>query len=848
MAIIYSYPINTNILATDIIVGSSTVIVNGRPKNQTKSFEIQDLAAYFASVIVPPGSYVPYIGAVSSVNLGVYNLTATSIIKAGGTNAQYLMADGSISTGANVPAAALTKTDDTNVTLTLGGSPATALLAATSLTLGWNGTLADSRITSAAIWNAKQDAITLTTTGTGAATFVANVLNIPNYSSSLSGTINRVSKFNTTTSISDSTIEDNGSSVIINRPNGSTSGYKLDVNGPVFCDYGTSNVINVPSAININMPYYNLAGGTPDASIVNINGKGPLANGHMTGYNVQVSGPDNFGFFGDFSDTAAASIGINLYSRTLHTGDFVNYNKYSGLTSTIVHKIDNAGNVTSASYIKTGGTNLQFLMADGSVSTAPSLTGFVPYTGATQAVNLGAYDLTVNSISVGRGSGSGADNTVVGNLALSSATTGFNNTAFGSGALKSTTTGHQNVAIGYNSLTNGTSLARITAIGWSAGENHTSTIGSGSVYIGFSAGKSTTSAYNCTFIGANAAVNHTTGNWNTGIGESCMQFGTTGNQNTALGVRALLNNTVGSFNIAIGGFAANLIGSGTNNTVSNNSIFIGANTRALNDNETNQIVIGDSAIGAGSNTVTLGNVNVITTRLRGAVRGGSFVKDSGTATQFLMADGSVSTAPSLTGFVPYAGATQNVNLGSFALTATSIVKAGGTNLQFLMADGSVTTSVPSGYKYNFSGSLTLTGTLTTTNLLTITIPANSLTDGYLDLRSLMIQQSGAALAGMQVRVWHNSVNDFNTATRIANYAFGGGGADLFAQITRKFSIQSGTLFGFSATPSNATGDGSNANTPLSIAFNTAITNYLFVSVQLNNVTDTATLRNVNIID
>ena len=55
--------------------------------------------------------------------------------------------------------AALTKTDDTNVTLTLGGSPSTSLLAATSLTLGWSGTLADSRIASAATWNAKQDAL-----------------------------------------------------------------------------------------------------------------------------------------------------------------------------------------------------------------------------------------------------------------------------------------------------------------------------------------------------------------------------------------------------------------------------------------------------------------------------------------------------------------------------------------------------------------------------------------------------------------------------------------------------------------------------------------------------------------
>lgn len=43
------------------------------------------------------------------------------------------------------PTAALTKTDDTNVTLTLGGTPGSALLAATSLTLGWTGTLSVAR-------------------------------------------------------------------------------------------------------------------------------------------------------------------------------------------------------------------------------------------------------------------------------------------------------------------------------------------------------------------------------------------------------------------------------------------------------------------------------------------------------------------------------------------------------------------------------------------------------------------------------------------------------------------------------------------------------------------------------
>lgn len=45
----------------------------------------------------------------------------------------------------SISGAALTKTDDTNVTLTLGGSPTTALVNAASVTAGWTGTLAATR-------------------------------------------------------------------------------------------------------------------------------------------------------------------------------------------------------------------------------------------------------------------------------------------------------------------------------------------------------------------------------------------------------------------------------------------------------------------------------------------------------------------------------------------------------------------------------------------------------------------------------------------------------------------------------------------------------------------------------
>lgn len=57
----------------------------------------------------------------------------------------FLRGDGACAAVSAVTPAALTRTNDTNVTLTLGGTPATALLQATSLTVGWSGTLAAAR-------------------------------------------------------------------------------------------------------------------------------------------------------------------------------------------------------------------------------------------------------------------------------------------------------------------------------------------------------------------------------------------------------------------------------------------------------------------------------------------------------------------------------------------------------------------------------------------------------------------------------------------------------------------------------------------------------------------------------
>ncbi len=70
---------------------------------------------------------------------------ATTGMLAIGTAAQVLKVNSGATAPEWVSGAALSKTDDTNVTLTLGGSPTTSLLAATSLTLGWTGELSTTR-------------------------------------------------------------------------------------------------------------------------------------------------------------------------------------------------------------------------------------------------------------------------------------------------------------------------------------------------------------------------------------------------------------------------------------------------------------------------------------------------------------------------------------------------------------------------------------------------------------------------------------------------------------------------------------------------------------------------------
>ncbi len=108
-----------------------------------------------------------------------------------------------------------------------------------------------------------------------------------------------------------------------------------------------------------------------------------------------------------------------------------------------------------------------------------------------------------------------------------------------------------------------------------------------------------------------------------------------------------------------------------------NSVAIGANTEA---NATNSVALGTGAIVNAANTIQLGNTNVTDVNTSGAYTGSGFKTPTGTSSQYLMADGSVSSGSSSSG-VPYTGATAAVDLGDYNLTVNGLtIGSNGTSM------------------------------------------------------------------------------------------------------------------------------------------------------------------------
>jgi hypothetical protein len=324
-----------------------------------------------------------------------------------------------------------------------------------------------------------------------------------------------------------------------------------------------------------------------------------------------------------------------------------------------VTNVKTSGTVTAGAvtYPNTDGSANQVLTTTGSGTltwTTPSSGGGsgVPYTGATQAVDLGAYDLKVNGLIVGRGIGGEVSNTAIGISALNSNTTGSGNTASGYSALNNTTTGSNNTATGTGALSGNTTGSDNTSFGRSA--LLLNTTGSGNTASGNSALITNTTGGGNTAGGNSALYNNTTGGNNTATGTEALKSNTTGSTNMATGSEALWSNTTGSSNTATGARALFANTTGSNNTAIGNGADVGSG--AL----TNATALGNGAIVAASNTVQLGNASVTNVKTSGTVTAGAvtYPRTDGTNGQVLTtnASGVASwTTPAVGGFTHHLG-------------------------------------------------------------------------------------------------------------------------------------------------------------------------------------------------
>jgi hypothetical protein len=546
---------------------------------------------------------------------------------------------------------------------------------------------------------------------------------------------------------------------------------------------GSRNTASGAYALQLNtIGFNNTASGASTLSS-NTTGSGNTASGayavqlNTIGFNNTASGAyalqsNSTGFFNTASGastlssntTGSGNTASGAYALQLNTIGF--NNTASGrmaLKSNTVGSNNTATGIlalysnTTGSNNTASGSNALFSNTTGDSNTAVGLNTLY-----SNKSNIGSVAVGINSMQYAddRTTGRTTGNTAVGYESLKGSSTPANNT------------GQNNTAIGYQSLLNNTSGVGNTALGWRSLPNNTTgqlnsafgqealmdnTIGFANIAIGYQAlAANVANSFNIAIgyyalrYGNNATTNNN--GFNIAIGTEALRgsdtpANNTGGSNVSLGGGTLLNNSSGSNNTAVGMYSMSRNETGNNNTA------LGNGADVASANLSNATAIGNDAIVSASNSIQLGNTAITDVKTSGTITASGYKIPNGTSSQYLMADGTVSSG------VASATSINGLSLGIGAGSNTSNIAVGGGTLSYNTTGSYNTASGVRALYYNTSGSFNTASGVSALNQNTTGI--GNTADGYTTLYNNTTGSNNTA-SGFWA-LYSNTIGGNNTA-------------------------------------------------------------------------------------
>lgn len=392
------------------------------------------------------------------------------------------------------------------------------------------------------------------------------------------------------------------------------------------------------------------------------------------------------------------------------------------------------GHITDAAQIIAGDKNFTGTTTIQPVSSSQS--GMVNNTSLQE---LGGVDKTINGVRIGKGLGNIASNTVVGAASFLSNSTGSQNTAIGDSVLQSAVSAVGNTVVGRFGLVNVNTGGFNTSLGTSSGaklndKSTNLTSVSNSVFLGYNTSALAQGDDNEIVIGFNS----------NGLGSNKTVLGNSSTTQTYLAGRTTVNTTTdnGTDQLQVNGSV--LVSSGS--IKSDNAINLLTSTSTAQKLNTAGLLVSntysDAPLVPTNGIYSKGNI-----LSAGSITGTSFVKTSGTSSQFLKADGSVDSStyaplasPALTGTPTAPTPTAGDSSTQIATTAfvTSSLPSSGTYTPTLTNTANITSSTFINSTYTKIG-----------NVVTVTVgfdvtPSAANVNSQLNI-SLPFNKSGSSL-------------------------------------------------------------------------------------------------------